>query len=336
MHRASQPTHQSASQPTDPGSRHAGPDTIVVGIDGTEDGLRAVDYAADEACVSGSRLLLMHVLLTAPGRMSISTSAQEAVRRAAARAVEMARARAELAGVPSDRVDVHVTSGPVTGSLLAATKTAGLMVLGRRGISGLDRLFAGSTSSSVAARAACPVVVVPHAWSAGATRGVVAVGVDGSARSMPALTRAVAEAHVRAASLTVVHAWEPPSPYYVDMAEIQDMIDAWRDRAERGVSEQLASLTGNHPGLMIDREYVSRHPIEALVAQSAESDLLVIGTRGGGGIKGLALGSVARAVVAGSSCPVMLVRRGRATADSVRDSRGNPRAARPATATSTV
>jgi hypothetical protein len=57
--------------------------------------------------------------------------------------------------------------------------------------------------------------------------------------------------------------------------------------------------------------------VEALVAQSAEGDLLVIGTRGGGGIPGLALGSVARAVVAGSCSPVLLVRRGPKTLPGV-------------------
>ena len=108
-----------------------------------------------------------------------------------------------------------------------------------------------------------------------------------------------------------MHAWEAPAPYYVDAAEIADLVDSCRrTEAELAVSETLAGWSERHPDITVTRVFETRHPVEALVAHSAEADLLVIGTRGGGGIPGLALGSVARAVVAGSCSPVMLVRCG--------------------------
>jgi nucleotide-binding universal stress UspA family protein len=223
---------------------------------------------------------------------------------------------------------VRVTSGPVTSALISASKEANLMVLGRRGLSGLDRLFAGSTSTSVGARAECPVTIVPHAWSAEGLHGRVVVGVDGSARSLPALAMAVAEASSRSAELIVVYAWEPPIPYYVDATEIQDLVDSRRQEAELAVSELLAGWAERHPDITITRVFDTRHPVEALVAHSVEGDLLVIGTRGGGGVPGLALGSVARAVVAGSGSPVLLVRRGPRTPPGVRRLRHQHRPAR--------
>jgi nucleotide-binding universal stress UspA family protein len=144
------------------------------------------------------------------------------------------------------------------------------------------------------------------------------VGVDGSARSLPALAMAVAEASARSAELVVVYAWEPPVPYYVESSEIQDLVDSRRREAELAVSELLAGWSERHPDIRIRRVFETRHPVEALVAHSADGDLLVIGTRGGGGIPGLALGSVARAVVAGSCSPVLLVRRGPRTLPGVR------------------
>jgi nucleotide-binding universal stress UspA family protein len=298
-----------------PQSTHS---TIVVGIDGTEDGLRAVDYAAAEALTTGSSLLLLHVIAMSPGVAMGSSSSVDILGAAGERVVESARARAAAAGVLLAETTVRVASGPVTATLIEASKQANLMVLGRRGLSGLDRVFAGSTSTSVGARAECPVVVVPHAWSVESPFARVVVGVDGSARSLPALAMAVAEASSRSAELVVVHAWEPPIPYYVEAAEVQDLVDSRRQEAELAVSELLAGWSERHPDIRIRRVFETRHPVEALVAHSADGDLLVIGTRGGGGIPGLALGSVARAVVAGSCSPVLLVRRGPRTLPGVR------------------
>jgi nucleotide-binding universal stress UspA family protein len=295
--------------------------TIVVGIDGTEDGLRAVDYAAVEAQATSSHLLLVHVVALTPTSMPLPTSSEDVLRRAGERAVEIALARALSAGMEPVDVRVRIVSGPVSTTLISATKQASLMVLGRRGLSGLDRVFAGSSSTGVSARAACPVVVVPHAWSLGRPYARVVVGVDGSARSLPALALAVAEASSRSAELLVVHAWQPPIPYYVDAAEIQDVVDSCRQTAELAVCETLAGWSEQHPDITITKVFETRHPVEALVAHSAQADLVVIGTRGGGGIPGLALGSVARAVVAGSCSPVLLVRRGPRTLAGVERSR---------------
>lgn len=295
--------------------------TIVVGIDGTEDGLRAVDYAAVEAQTTSSHLLLIHVVAPTPTSMPLPASSEDVLRRAGERAVETAQARALSGGMAPTDVRVRIVSGPVTSTLISATKRAHLMVLGRRGLSGLDRVFAGSSSTSVSARAACPVVVVPHAWSLGRPYAQVVVGVDGSARSLPALALAVAEAGSRSAQLIVVHAWQPPIPYYVDAAEMQDLVDSCRQSAELAVSETLAGWSEQYPDITIMKVLETRHPVEALVAHSAQADLVVIGTRGGGGIPGLALGSVARAVVAGSCSPVLLVRRGARTRAGVERSR---------------
>jgi nucleotide-binding universal stress UspA family protein len=223
-------------------------------------------------------------------------------------------------------VNVRVWSGPVIATLVKASRSASLMVLGRRGISGLERMFAGSTSTSVGARAECPVVVVPHAWSAGNPNRRVVVGVDGSARSLPALALAVAEASSRPAALVVVHAWESPASYYADVPELEDTLETWRRAGELAVAETVAGWSERHPDVAISRAFERGHPVGVLVGYSADADLLVIGTRGAGGIHGLALGSVARAVVAGSSCPVMLVRRGPRTLPGVRRHRAAQRA----------
>jgi len=51
----------------------------------------------------------------------------------------------------------------------------------------------------------------------------------------------------------------------------------------------------------------AEHPAEALIEQSRAADLLVIGTRGYGGFKGMLLGSVARECIQHSHCPVLIL-----------------------------
>ena len=302
--------------------------TILVGIDGGEDGLRAVDYAADEARRTGAHLLLAHVAAQPPQDFALLENSEETLLRAAERAVESARNRAEVAGVPADHVSLRVWHGTVTGTLAKASRLANLVVLGRRGISGLERMFSGSTSTAVGARAQCPVVIVPHAWTPARHTGRVTVGLDGSARSLPALAAAVAEASWRSAELVAVHAWEVPAPYYVDLPDVEGTLNHWRHSAELAVAEELAGWAERHPDIPMSRVFEHGHPVGALVEHSADSDLLVVGARGGGGIHGLALGSVARAVVAGSACPVMLVRRGPRTLPGVRKHRTERRSTR--------
>lgn len=305
--------------------KRSGHMTIIVGIDGTEDGLRAIDYAAEEAQSAGAQLLVVHVVAAPPTMVAGWGAPAEAFLPAGQRAVKIARAHAENAGVPPADIELAVWQGSVSTTLVKASQAANLMVLGRRGISGLERLFAGSTSTSVAARADCPVVVVPHAWTPGQRNHRVVVGVDGSARSLPALALAVAEASSRQAGLVAVHAWSPPPPFYLEALETKEAVDYWHRSAELTLSETLAGWSERHPEITITKALECAHPVEALIGHSTDADLLVIGTRGRGGIPGLALGTVARAVVAGSSCPILLVRRGPRTLPGVRRRRSEHR-----------
>ena len=298
------------------------PRTVVVGVDGTEAGLRAVDHAASQLRGRDARLLLLHVVPEVAASVGGPTGPGAVFLRAGERALASARARATGAGVRGS-IETLVRRGPVTSALVKASKSADLIVLGRRGISGLDRLFAGSTSTSVGARAKCPVVIVPHAWRP-AERGRVVVGVDGSTRSLPALGLAVTEAVSRSAELVVVHAWRIPASYDVNVPEVEEAVGHWRRSAERAVIDTVTGWSKRHPDLHVSHVFERVHPVESLVDHSAGADLLVIGTRGGGGISGLALGSVARAVVAGSCCPVLLVRRAPRTSAGVRDQRSEP------------
>jgi hypothetical protein len=109
-------------------------------------------------------------------------------------------------------VDANIDFGPVAATgieaLLGAAYEADLVVIQRRDVTRLARAYTGSTSSTVAAQADCPVVVIRADQSEdGSRRGVVVgVGTDGS--SAGAIRFAFEEAAARQVPLIPVHVWE--------------------------------------------------------------------------------------------------------------------------------
>jgi nucleotide-binding universal stress UspA family protein len=165
--------------------------------------------------------------------------------------------------------------------------------------------------------------------------GRILVGVDASPDARRALAWAAAEARLRQAVLQVVHAYhakELAAPIYFPSqhalpettlgaaeepaqqdltATIQDQTrieEAFRSQADQLLAALLDEVDQLVSGVEVQRTVVEdRHPAEALVALSANADLLVVGSRGRGGVSELLLGSVSHAVVLHARCPVVVV-----------------------------
>lgn len=133
----------------------------------------------------------------------------------------------------------------------------------------------------------------------------IVVGVDGSEPAARALRRAVEEARLRAAKLAVVHvvpepiiiaepAWVPPPPR-----------DEVRAAALEVIDEMLAGM--DLEGVRIERMAIIGNVARELCGLAEGADLLVVGSRGLGGFRGLLVGSVTQQVVAHSPCPILVV-----------------------------
>ncbi len=121
--------------------------------------------------------------------------------------------------------------------------------------------------------------------------GPVVVGIDGSEGSLVALRVAADEARRRGATLEVVG-----TP-----------VDAQLEELRRGLADTLADegLADGNPE--VRERVVNGHAAEVLVEASGSAALVVVGTRGHGGLAGKMLGSVSQQVVAHARCPVMVV-----------------------------
>jgi nucleotide-binding universal stress UspA family protein len=134
----------------------------------------------------------------------------------------------------------------------------------------------------------------------------ILVGVDGSSNAGAALAWAVDEARARGASVEALYVWQEPTmaygaPGYVPLTRSE--IEA---QGESIVSDALANVPAVDD-VKVHRRITSGMPAEVLTWAAAEPDvtLLVVGTRGRGGLAGLLLGSVSRAVA--HHCPKPLV-----------------------------
>jgi nucleotide-binding universal stress UspA family protein len=142
----------------------------------------------------------------------------------------------------------------------------------------------------------------------------VIVGIDGSHHSSRALDWAIAEAARRGADLTVITVNSVPASYWsgqpVPLAGDEEKVEEIREAAQDAVSKATAALGDQQPK-SVTVLAVNGFPAKTLIDTSASADLMVVGSRGGGGFGSLFVGSVCSQVVHHAKCPVVVVPVGR-------------------------
>jgi nucleotide-binding universal stress UspA family protein len=138
----------------------------------------------------------------------------------------------------------------------------------------------------------------------------IVVGIDASHNASSALDWAMAEAAIRKAQLTVLTVLSLPASYWsgrpAPLPGDDERVAELRKSAEAAAEAAAAKLGAGQPE-SVTVTAVSGYPAQALVDAAKDSDLLVVGARGGGGFGSLVLGSVSNQVVHHASCPVVVV-----------------------------
>lgn len=270
--------------------------TIVVGMDGSDGAQTALRWAVHEAAAHGASVTALYAwsLLGQPGTFTPDFD----------EAAALDALRAWLATTPTTvPVEASVVCDLPAAALVDASARADLVVLGSRGLGGFKELLLGSVSAAVAERAVCPVAVIRESTSHPA--GPVVVGIDGSQHALQSLQWAAVEARARGVPLEVVHAWSGvPVPVFgfpaVMPLEHQDLV------AERVITDAMKEI--DLAGLVVRRHVVEDTPAGALVDLSRRAALVVVGSRGRGGVTALLLGSTSRHLLHHAHCPVVVVR----------------------------
>ncbi|WGX95100.1 universal stress protein [Nocardioides sp. L-11A] len=282
------------------------PRPVVVGHDGTYGSSGALRFAVAEARSSAASLRIVHAMpLQTSAFLDLPVLPEELE---AEREQVEATLRAEVSRLVDD-IEVQVVSchGAPASVLLDAAQDARLLVIGREHRTGLRRFLGGATTEDVAAHAAAPVAVVPEGWRGDhATRQRVVVALKAPAHSTELLGAAFRRAEQSAASLRVVHAWEP------DDRIAGSRPDGWTprsllvERAVASIEELLRPWRRAYPNVAVNVEVHVGDPRTDLLEESAAADLMVL-LRGEAPVFGPHLGGVLRPVLHAADCPVLLV-----------------------------
>ncbi|OXM45414.1 universal stress protein [Amycolatopsis alba DSM 44262] len=289
----------------------AGP--IVVGVDGSAGSKAATVWSAQAAERHDAPLVLLHALAI-PDFYAGPTvpPTEELLHKVRVRGESIAREMTEVAEhVAVSAVETRISDDAPALALLDVSRDARMIVLGSTEHNRLTSLFGGSVTTSLAAHASCPVVSVRgRTWDLpGARNRPVVVGVDGGSTSDLALTAAFAEASARDAELIAVHAWG----HVGGSRSFGDSLGNYEwelvaESARNRVAGQLAPFRDSHPDVKVQQVAVRDDPRQELLRWSVKAQLIIVGSRGRGGFRGLLLGSTGQALLHHAACPVLIAR----------------------------
>jgi nucleotide-binding universal stress UspA family protein len=271
-------------------------DGIVVGYDGSAGSAEAVRWAAREAWARGTALTVCLAWapdhMTRPDESAIADLARQHGKEVLDSGLPYARSV-----LGADRVHAALVGGPAARVLCERSRTAEMVVVGSRGHGELPGLRLGSVSWQVAGHADGRVVVVRGRWRhVNEAPGPVVAGVDGSPASQAAVTFAFEEAALRDAQLVAVCA----------LADAPGVLGGTRE-LEEDFGQLIEAEEKEYPEVTVIRQVAVGAPRAALLAAASRAQMLIVGCRGRGGVKGMSLGSVALAVLHHSPCPVGIV-----------------------------
>ncbi|MEU3980830.1 universal stress protein [Streptomyces sp. NPDC026672] len=277
---------------------------LVVGVDGSDASLRAVDWAVDEAARHGLPLRLVHASLWERYETGVPTdSLDRPSERVMAEHVVASAAERAHRREPAVPVSTGIVPEEAADALLREGDEATAVVTGSRGRGGLKELLLGSVGLAVAARARCPVIVVrgdPQALAGSHERVLLGAGDPDTCRE--AVRFAFREAAARKSVLDAVRAWRHPAHEGAAEPAVRP-----EERASAELDTLLREAMADHPGVRVRRTTVEGTPRRVLLRRSAAADLVVVGARRRDGRFGLQLGRIAHTLLHHADCPVAVV-----------------------------
>lgn len=279
-------------------------DPVIVGVDGSDDSLRAARWAANLAMRNGRELVVLHAW--EPFRYRPLGPGDQEYAQVHEHASQILREGVDAAGEhwPMLNVTGRLATASPTIALRAHSESASVVVIGAHGNGALGSFLLGSVGVDLAGHTLCPLAVVRGTVH---PSGPVVVGVDDSPRTQEVLEFAFHEAWARSAPLHAIHSWATPvavSDWPHDEAQL--MHDA-----EKHAKELLEALVepfrSRYPDVHVECLATSGSPRHNLVGASLGAQVVVVGTRGRGGFSGLVLGSTSHSLIHHASCPVVIV-----------------------------
>lgn len=282
---------------------------IVVGVNGSSEALRAARWAGAVATRLGAKLHILHAVPhpepNAAASVAVAGSAATEEQRELTDLILKTAEAAVRSECPTLVVTTAAATGPADEAVAAASRAARLVVLGCDDVTVAGALLIGSTTLAILDRAACPIV----AWRGDSTQPTdqaIVVGLDGSASDGGALGIAFEFADCLGAPLRVIHSW---SHHHVAPSVITPIGREWDASAQaewRHVNDGIHPWRERHPKVHVTLTCEPAKPNHAIVLQSADAQLVVVGSRRGQPLGRGLFGSTSFNLLHHSKVPVVL------------------------------
>jgi nucleotide-binding universal stress UspA family protein len=267
-------------------------DKLLLATDRSAYSEGAVREAITFAKKCSSRLSVMSVLETNPEYETIGANAYQKEEDEATKYLESIRSRASHEGIYYIETALHFGENP--SRLIvneAAEKKADMIIIGRRGRTGLMKVLMGKTAANLISQAPCKVLIVPRAARV-VCRNIL-VATDGSTHSIAAATEAIGIAKRCGSTIIAISAMHSEEGSEEAKAHVQQVVDMAQ---KEGISAEALTPIGRSHDVIVE------------IAGGRGVDLIVMGSYGKTGLKKLLMGSSTEKVIGHASCAVLVVK----------------------------
>lgn len=278
---------------------------ILVGIDGTERGERALEWAARYGAREGASLTLIAVVDPAAAR---AYGIDKQTGDAAIEGILQEAKAAVLAKHPATEVDTVIAVGKVVDCLVDAAEGHDMVVMGSHHGASVGETVGGAKGLRVSVSVSVPTAVVPCDWEQDSAnrRIVVGVGPDDSSRN--AVRFAVREAVTDGEQLDLVSGWGLPAILTKPAEAMGGGIDPVGEQYQRNLDQLAAELKADDDRLDVVAHAVEgSSPTRAILNYAKDSKLLVLGTHSRSTLGRTLFGSVTHSVLLNLCVPTVIV-----------------------------
>lgn len=277
---------------------------MLVALDGSESSLHALKEAFKLATSEKSWITAVCVIPPYVGDLDLVGvgNVQQAMRQPCEKAIEQAKALAK-----SERalMKAVLEEGAAHERIIdvAEAENCELIVMGRKGVSKLEKTLVGSVTARVIGYSQMDVLIVPLdapvAWKK------ILLATDGSVHSKLATERAIDFAGSYGGELKVVSVVDVPPEFYADAPDaFEDMIARAKGYVE--IARLQAEAAGVKAEVFVGEGEAYR--VINRIAKEEKADMIVMSSHGRTGLKRLLMGSVAEKVIGYAPCPVLVAR----------------------------
>ncbi len=283
---------------------------LLLATDGSPFSEGAIREAIRLAKRCSSKLSAISVIETNPEYETIAPQLLEKAEKAVREHLESVKARAKKEGVDCSTSILEGEDSYNYISEEAAENKISMIIMGRRGRTGLKRLVMGSTVARVIGHAPCNVLVVPK--TAVVEFKSIVIATDGSPYSTTAASEAIGIAKKNNSKLTVISVVpaELATPMNVDFAATGRELLGEKEMQAAEKNAKAVKEAALKEGVAVQAFVMTGKPADAIIetAKEKSADLIIVGSHGRTGIERLLMGNVVERVIVMSACAVLVVK----------------------------